>query len=456
MSPSSESESTIYRPGPPSGPRETESRAWLGLALVTALGAILRIIWLNMVDTQPVTDFHWYFERAAEMAKNMGYQVDGQFTAYWPVGYPGALSLLFRITGPNVWAAKIFQLCWTTACIPLTFWIAQRLFRSHLTAFIAALIVAIHPSFIAYTGILASEPLFTGLSLWGSLVLLKARDDRRKLLWGGVLFGLAALVRPQAIVVPLIVLAAAWFIDDKPVRSFAFWRAAGLTMVAAIAVMSPWLVRCWVVFGEPVFVSTNGGDNLLIGANEKAEGRYRNPDDSGLVRASSMTETERDKAARAAGKDWLLHNKRRWLKLAAPKLENTFWYATDAPYWAFQKQFGVLTAPGLGADKPLYKTSQSVAQGFQNLLMTLLLIGTAGLFLLKIGPKPRVPVPALPFLMIGFVGALSVVFFGNPRFGFPAAPFIAMIPAHLPTAVIHRLRQLGRPKGAEAEATAES
>ncbi len=456
MSRSSDTDSPIYRPGPPSGPRETESRAWLGLALVTALGAILRMIWLQTVDTQPVTDFHWYFVRAAEMARNMGYQEDGQFTAYWPVGYPAALSALFRITGPSVMAAKIFQLCWTTACIPLTFWIAQRLFRSHLTAFLAALIIAIHPSFIAYTSILASEPLFTGLSLWGTLVLLKARDNTRRLLWGGVLFGLAALVRPQAIVLPLIVLAAAWLLDDKPVRSFAFWRATGLAFLASIVVMAPWLARCWVIFGEPVFVSTNGGDNLLIGANDQAEGRYRSPDDSGLVRSSAMTETERDKAARAAGKDWILHNKRRWLGLAEPKLTNTFWKATDAPYWAFQTERGKLIAPGMGADKPLYKASQSVTQGFQNLLMTLLLIGTAGLFLLKIGPKPRVPVPALPFLIIGFIGMLSIVFFGNPRFGFPAAPFIAMIPAHLPTAVIHRLRQLGRPKGASAEATAES
>ena len=49
------------------------------------------------VPVEQISDFLWYFERAREIATGDGYAIDGHLTAFWPVGWPGALALLFLI-----------------------------------------------------------------------------------------------------------------------------------------------------------------------------------------------------------------------------------------------------------------------------------------------------------------------------------------------------------------------
>jgi 4-amino-4-deoxy-L-arabinose transferase-like glycosyltransferase len=422
--------------------RRREQWTFIAMGLVVLIGAIARWWFLQTVNTQPVTDFHWYYQRAVEISQGQGYRVDGHPTAYWPVGWPGFLGLMFKLFGASVWTGKGLNFCLSLSAVPLTFLLGLALFRSRVTAVLAAFLVAVHPGFIAYSGILASEPLFTFLTLIGTLWLVKGQDRPTRWVLGGIAFGLACLVRPQAAVLPALILACVWIWDSPFKREYPFWRSFGLTHAAMALVLTLWIVRCSVLMGGVFFVSTNGGDNLVIGAHDGASGRYVNPD---KLRPTGGTELERDKTARELGKDWIVHHKRAWLALAKPKLEEAFLAGRDVAYWGFQKDFGRLTAPGEGADKGLYLGMRDYSVAFSRWLLYLSIFGLAACVLAQ---KSRREKPALPISTLAIIGASAlvvVVFFGNSRFVLPIVPLMALWAAHGPVCLAWFFSSLAPP-----------
>jgi 4-amino-4-deoxy-L-arabinose transferase-like glycosyltransferase len=328
------------------------------------------------------------------------------------------------------------------AAIPLTFLLGLALFRSRMTAVAAAFLVAIHPGFIAYSGILASEPLFTFLTLLGTLWLVKGQAQPSRWVLGGIAFGLACLVRPQAAVLPALILACVWLWDSPFRREYPFWRSFALAHAAMALVLVLWIIRCSVLMGSVFFVSTNGGDNLVIGAHDRATGRYVNPD---LLRPTNLSEVERDKAARALGKDWILHHKRAWLGLARPKLEEAFLAGRDPAYWGFQKEFGKLTAPGMGSDKPLYVGMRDYSVGFSRWLLYLSIFGVVAGLIAQRGRREPPAFPATPLAVIGASALVVVVFFGNSRFILPVVPLMALWAAHGPVCLVGFFSSLAPP-----------
>lgn len=379
---------------------------------------------MQAVDTQPVTDFAWYFEKAKEISQGLGYQDKGASTAYWPVGWPAALGLIFKIFGANLGVAKAFTLFLTWALIPLTYSLSRKIFNSEPAALAACGLTAFHPHFIAYSSILASEPLFTCLTLICFSWLLAARD---KPIWGaagGAALGLACLVRPQAILLPFLIQLFSARVDRRRRRDSLL--VLGLVFVLALTVLSPWLLHTKAVFGRFVFVSTNGGDNLLIGHHPGATGRYANPDLCGLERPEGMSEGERDQAAMKQGLANLQSDPAQSLSLVPVKLQTTLFTTTDAAYWAFQINPEKLDVPGKGSDKEFYLGFKSASHWA---FLGLLFLGCLGLAKQAVfGPRDERTSAGFAVIASGLILPLllSAVFFGNPRFFFSALPLLAI------------------------------
>lgn len=419
-------ESQHWRIAPPGGSYEGRDRALKWLLVVVLVAAAARGWWIASVDTQPSSDFHWYFQRAMAMFRGEGYSVDGKLTAYWPIGYPALLSFLFFVAGPSVMAAKVLNVLLGLVAVYLTYCLGARLFRSHAVGLISAVLMALHPTWVMYSGIVASEPLFTATMLGGALAALNARGDPTRLLVSGLLFGAAVYTRPQAIVIPLIVLVCAYFWDDDTPRSFWFWKATAKVYLVIALVLSPWLIRNYLVYDRFVFVSTNGGDNLLIGNNAKATGRYMSPESAGLVRPPEMSEPERDSAAARAAWEYASTNKRRTLSLWPEKLKQTFLTGSDGPYWAFQDKFGEIVGPDQGPHRDLYRTAKLAGTQATQILTWAFLVSLPLLLVLRLRLGERGTFPITGLALIGYSAVLSVVFFGNPRFLYPVVPFMAM------------------------------
>lgn len=391
---------------------------WWLLPLVVGLAA--RWAWLGLVDTQPVTDFEWYFQRAASVARGEGYTVDGVPTAYWPVGWPGFLGIVFAVFGTSLAAAKSANLVLGTAVCGLVPVFAAQRGASRAQAVAAGLLCALYPAWWAYAGVLASEPLTVVLCL-SALVL--ARPGRRAGWWfgGGLAAGLAALARPQALLIVAAALAAdAWW-GARPGRARAGWLCAG----AALAV-APWTARNAVVLGAFVPVSTNGGDNLLIGHAPGADGGYRRPLEI-EPRLAGLSEVQRDRSSARLALGHVRRDPLRSASLVPAKLYETFLKHTDAPYWAFQTERGRLSDPGAGPHREGFVAYRDWCRWAGNGLLALAAAGALAAWWRR-GPGTWAQASACA---VGAVASLAALFFGNGRFGLPAVPFLAVLAAGL-------------------------
>lgn len=377
-------------------PAATFTRTLLG---IVAVAVVVRVLWLIFVPTQPVTDFDWYFERAWEWRATGQYAVEGVPTAYWPVGYPAFLALLFWLLPATVTVARVVNVALVAVAIFSAGQLAFRWSGRERVAYLVAGLLAIHPAWIGYSGILASEPLYVALTLAG----LAAWGTPRAGAW----LGLAVLVRPQALLVPVW----AWLTERNRVTR-PVWLLAGLVLLPATV----WTARNAVVLGSPAFVSTNGGDNLLISA--MGTGRYTPPQPL-LPQVPPVPEPQRDRSARQTAVGVIKRDPGAWLAKIPAKLYETFLNGRDAPYWAFQFEKGKLGDPGRTAYRSGFLVYRQVCDAAPYVLLGLAALGLVW----GRGEKKNAAIQIL------WIAALSVVFFGNPRFGFPAIPFLSYFAA---------------------------
>jgi 4-amino-4-deoxy-L-arabinose transferase-like glycosyltransferase len=132
---------------------------------------------------------------------------------------------------------------------------------------LAAGIAALYPNLWMNDGLLMAET-FAALTVAGTLlatVLLVREPSWRHALGAGVGCGLAMLARGElALLIPLVVLPAALLLRNTPRR--VRFRLAGIVLVAAVLVVSPWVTYNLSRFEEPVLLS-NGDGGVLLGAN---------------------------------------------------------------------------------------------------------------------------------------------------------------------------------------------
>ena len=132
-------------------------------------------------------------------------------------------------------------------------------------ALIAGIAFALYPPLIFYTAELGTETLFVFLL---SATLFTYYCTRGRLsLWRvfflGVLTGLAALDRPNGLMLIPAFALAFWF-STQPRRD-TLWRVGVLILAVAVVVL-PWTYRNYRLYHKFVLISSNGGANLWFGA----------------------------------------------------------------------------------------------------------------------------------------------------------------------------------------------
>ena len=237
------------------------------------LGLVLRGVWIIHAQTVPINDYKWYYERAIDIAQGKGYTVEGIPTAYWPVGYPAFLSIFFYLLGPSLHLASALNVLLSVGVLWLSYDIAKHVFESRRIGMLTLLGLTVYPSQVFYCSLVSSEVLFLFLIMLGVRILISEARFPTKQLIAGVVFGIAVLVKPIAVLAPLFC-----FIQRSPGQQknggtvFVFKRIA-VSYAGVFLLVAPWLLRNYELFGDP-FISTNGGINFLIGNNPDANGRY--------------------------------------------------------------------------------------------------------------------------------------------------------------------------------------
>jgi hypothetical protein len=167
-----------------------------------------------------------------------------QATAFRPPLYPLVLAGAYVVLGAHVGVAQALNIVLGVGVVVLAALVTNRV-AGPRAALLAGALVAVYPPLLANDGPSLAEPLSLGLLLAVVLLLL---DER--VVAAGAITGLQVLTKPSA--QGLAVVLAAWVLWRWG------WRRTLSFGLPLVLVVTPWVVRNWVVLGSPVVVTSNG------------------------------------------------------------------------------------------------------------------------------------------------------------------------------------------------------
>jgi hypothetical protein len=410
----------------------------------------------------PADDGTFYHAVAERIAQGEGYTwrwPDGAVTyaAHYPVGYPALLGLAYALFGARPAVAMLLN----AALGALAVFAAQRAvirYASRWRALSAALLVALHPGLLLYTPALMTEGVAAELlvvATWLCLLAASSPTPRRWLVALGICLGGLCLVRPQLLVMApifgFLALEAA-----APCYGARLARALLVTGVA-LAVCLPWTLRNCARMDRCVFVSANGGWNLLIGSAPEANGSWIPIEGANVPEPcrNVFGEADKDRCFGQAGLANIRRDPLGFLRLIPRKLSVTFDYFGAPGHYLHTSNFrafdetwkiwlgivetgwervvlllAILQAARAGrargklrwlvaAPAALFSMLRAGYLGYLGFVVTVALCGKELL-------KRRASVTALAASLVLSTAATHAIFFGAGRYGFVCAALLCL------------------------------
>ena len=460
------------------GRRETW---WLfGLALALRL---LVALW-GAERFPPADDGSFYHVVATRIAQGDGYTwawPDGAITyaAHYPVGYPALLGAAYALLGSSPLVAMLVNALGGALLVAAVHRIALQ-FASLRRARLAALAMALHPTLLLYTVALMTEALAASLLVaLAAGALWLGREPRSKWWWPALGAGAAllVLVRPQLLpMLAALGALAVWVPPETSARRALLARAAAATQVVLLALVLclPWTWRNCEKMDGCVFVSANGGWNLLIGTLPEGKGSFA-PIAGATVPQECREvfgEAGKDRCFGRAGARRIAEQPLTWLALAPQKLGQLFDHAAVAASYlsasnpelvrdrfelgiaALETLYSRLLLLGAcvgllhGSHGRVERTLALLAAGFTltpwGYLAELAVLGR----LLAARPTPgRAPLALTAAALLLLLIATHVVFFGAARYALIWLPWLALLMVSSPPGPTGRaLGGLGKPE----------
>ncbi len=265
-------------------------RTLIALALIAALGLLVRAVAVGHPVADPADDSHAYYALAKSLYTEGSYggpEFHSEASSDWSPGAPWLYAGLFVVTGgPREGTIRILEALMGVGTILVVFFLGWRL-GGRWPALLGALGVAIYPPFIHSVGEIMSEPpamlslpaaILAFLWAWDRTAARRGEGFAWSTAWPwllpGFLFGVTAMFRPEYTLVAgaFVVFAAARWAWEREWRLGA--AAVGLMLVALLLPIVPWTIRNFVVFERFVPISTGSGKALYVGTFYPADGEY--------------------------------------------------------------------------------------------------------------------------------------------------------------------------------------
>jgi Tfp pilus assembly protein PilF len=299
-------------------PNQFASPVWFlivfGAAFVLRLIHLLQLRHNDPLFFSPQMDSLYHNQWALTIAAGREFIADAFFRA--PL-YPYFLGLLYRVFGANLLVARIIQALIGSAGCGLVYVLARQLLKPHAASpevqpasrpgirtsslilhpsdtipRIAGLVMAAYPLAIWFDGELLLEGLLTFMVLLGFVLLYRSRDIDRQWWLPGMVFGLAAITRPNVLaflaVLPVWLLVESRGLKGSRVQGSGsgaglpelqnpgtlrrVWVRLLLVWGAAAMAILPVTIRNYVVSGQFVPIAWQGGTNFYIGNSAESDG----------------------------------------------------------------------------------------------------------------------------------------------------------------------------------------
>ena len=400
-------------------PLKNNTSFWLTLILGLAL--IIRVGWVLVSQTTPVSEASVYDRLAWSLASDGEYVAEGGApTAFRPVGYPAFLAAIYVVFGRSWLAGGMANALLGTVTVGLTYLLARTVLTARLSL-VAASLVALLPSHIfGYTSVLRMETLHTVLVLSALAVTHRAVREPSGLnaVLLGICLGIGVYVRPILLLFP-IAFGAVLLLQPQ----IGFRRVLGLVGVAGMVtliVLLPWTVRNYVVMDAFVLTSTHAGYNLLAGNGPDADGQLEALDMTIFSDTSEMT-VYRESIRLTV--DHVMGQPISWFKLLPSKF--FYLWASDADWVTFARAFN------LRVFHDQFQQWLPSLKWFTQLYWMAIVLMAAGAVLTR-SPRYWLSFPANIFpILIVYWTAFHMAFFGMGRFHAQVIPVIVIVAVHL-------------------------
>ena len=342
--------------------------------------------------------------------------------------WPGVIAIIYALSGPRNFFVRLF-LCFigSGTCALVYLW-AKDIFSRRI-AFVAGIIAALYPGLFIYDGWLYSESLYTFLLLAFSytLYLVQRTSKRRWMIASGVLLGLLSLTRPNGLIILVLVFLWALIAARAKIISWrTAWESMALIALLALAIVSPWTARNYVVSHHQFIPVATGDGIVLLGAyndlvlSEKTpfKGLWTRPSLTSpqLVRAyggcAATCEVQRDTAYK--------HQAAQWVQS----------HINDMPYLLSLHMLKMWTPATPEADLPMNqfpeRTSSRIVAGMvEYLSIPVFILAASGLLLTWRKWRHLMFIYLILLLSIG----QCLYFYGSSRFRAPIEPMLVLLGA---------------------------
>ena len=298
---------------------------------VSMMMFVLGVLWINLVNTQPYSDFDYYYTVAKNVANGLEWG-----NTYTAVGYSIFLGFIFKIFGSGLIVVKIVNLILATLNNILFFKILKKVNIKEIDRkFIFALFV-FFPSNLCYISLVAGELLFTFILLLASYIYFS--EMKYKYVFIGILTGINTMIKPFFIVFFFAIFLVDLIVDKKPYPAI---KNCIIILIFSALVISPWIYRNTQLVGQFTYVSNNGGKVLYINNNSQNEwGRWMDASDvkNSIVNTDEFKNanvTEQNKMFSDAAKKWIISHPKEFLILGTKRIANLYFAGDDDVSYSF-------------------------------------------------------------------------------------------------------------------------
>lgn len=243
----------------------------VGLGLVILIAASVRLWYLleyaALSDWLQLTVDNYYYSNWA--LTFLEGELSGDTTYFRAPLYSWMLALTYWIGGAGLWSARIFGLLVGVASAAMTFLLTWRLTKSHTASLVAGLLHSVYPVSLYFGAEIVADPLsvlFLQVSFYFLLRWSENFGSGANLVLAAVFLGLSCITRPTGLVlIPLYLLLAAWPAGYRMKNTLIVVATLGLTIL-------PVTIRNAAVGGEFELIASQGGINLYLGNNPRADG----------------------------------------------------------------------------------------------------------------------------------------------------------------------------------------
>jgi 4-amino-4-deoxy-L-arabinose transferase-like glycosyltransferase len=261
------------------------------MLLIIALSFILRIspiVYLELNDpgyhARNINEIEFYYDDVARSliaGKGFVHSVNprpetikyhfepGTPFSFVPPLYAWWLYIVYLIFGPNVFLAKIIQSMIDSSTCLLIYCIGKKIFKKNAISLLAASLYAVYPlAIITCSRLYYQIPM--NVALCWMILCFMAPVTFKNGIWTGISVAISSLAKPVTLpliaVMPIIRIVES-FLEKNIFKKALLWSIA--LIIAAIATLTPWTVRNYIVFNKFVPIQYGAPEAFYLGSKEE-------------------------------------------------------------------------------------------------------------------------------------------------------------------------------------------